>query len=80
MRDYPTKGYDMATDKYFTSVPYKAEILVVAESHKVIEMQNNGYPKTVAEVDGGVLLKLTVTADSLEELTAKVAAVMGAAL
>lgn len=59
--------------EYTSKVPFSADILVRQESHELMVMKGNGYNSKMMAIDGGVLLKITLTAKTLPELQAKIA-------
>lgn len=60
--------------KYVTSKPpFSAEILIRQEAHEVTLLKDNGYTTPLIRVDGGVMLKINVSADTLDALQAKIA-------
>lgn len=52
--------------------PFSAEILVRQESHTITQIKDNGYHSAPIPVDGGILLKVNVSASSLPELKKKI--------
>lgn len=66
---------EQTTQTYTTKEPFRAEILVAQEAHDVYAVgeSGNGYPRKVVTVDGGVMLKITITAKTLPALQAKIA-------
>lgn len=63
----------METQNTYTSTePFKAEILITQESHDIVRLKDNGYTEKVIRVDGGIMLKLTVTAPDLETLQKRI--------
>lgn len=68
----------MSTEKtYTTTEPFKAEILITQESYDLIRLKDNGYTDKIIHVDGGIMLKLTVTAPSLEALQRRITGHVG---
>lgn len=64
---------DQTTTEYNTKAPFSAEILVRQESHDVYAVKENGYSSKVVSVEGGILLKITLSAQTLPALQAKIA-------
>ena len=62
---------------YKSAEPFKAEILITQESHDVVKLKDNGYTDKILRVDGGIMLKLTITAPDLETLQRRVAGHIG---
>lgn len=58
--------------EYLSKEPFTAKILVKQESYYLTRMQDNGYPTKVIHVDGGILLKITITAPTLEKLRERI--------
>jgi hypothetical protein len=57
-----------------SKAPFSADILVRQESHTVTPLRDNGYNGTPIQVDGGILLNLKVTANTLSDLQTKIEA------
>jgi hypothetical protein len=58
---------------YVTSKPpFTADIQIFQESHTLTMIKDNGYSGPSINVEGGMVLKLKVTADSLPELRTKI--------
>lgn len=66
---------EQTTQTYTTKEPFKADILVIQESYDVYAVgeTGNGYPRKVVSVDGGIMLKITITAKTLSSLQEKIA-------
>lgn len=55
-----------------SKVPYTAKVIISQESHIQTVENSSGYT-TKIDVEGGVLLNVTIAANTLEELKNKVA-------
>jgi len=69
----PEKAEGEITKEYRSKDPFSAEILVRQDSHELLVMKGNGYNTKLINVDGGVLLKITLSAKTLPGLQAKIA-------
>lgn len=57
------------SENYVASkAPFSAEILIRQESHTVTQIKDNGYHSNPISVEGGVLLKISLSASGLSEL------------
>lgn len=61
------------TKEYTSKDPFSAEILVRQESYDLMAMKDNGYNAKVIHVEGGIMLKITLSAKTLPALQAKIA-------
>lgn len=61
------------TKEYTSKAPFSAEILVRQESHELLVMKGSGYNSKLINVDGGILLKITLSAQTLPALQEKIA-------
>jgi len=69
----PEKSEGEITKEYTSKDPFSADILVRQESHELLLMKGNGYNTKMISVDGGVLLKISLSAKTLQGLQAKIA-------
>lgn len=65
---------EKTTSEYTTKEPFRAEILIAKESHDLYAVGDagNAYPRKVCTVEGGVMLKITITAPTLEKLAERI--------
>jgi hypothetical protein len=64
---------DIETQFIHTKTPFSAEVIVKQESCEKFLVKDNGYQTTPIKVDGGIIAKFSVTADTLESLQKKIA-------
>lgn len=58
---------------YTSKAPFSADILVRQESHTLTPLNERGYPGTPIQIEGGIMLSIKVSADSLQALQTKIA-------
>lgn len=63
---------DQASREYTSKEPFKAELLITQESYDVVKVKDNGYHDKIVKVEGGILLKITITAPTLEKLAERI--------
>jgi len=65
---------DIQTQSITSKAPFSADIIVRQETHEAYVVKDNGYNSNPIRVEGGILLNLKVTANTLSDLQNKIEA------
>lgn len=63
---------ELHTQSVTNKPPYSADILIRQEGHEVYMIKENGYNSVPIKVEGGVMLKVTVSSQTLPGLIEKI--------